>query len=371
MKILHRYLAKDYLVVFGMTLAVFTFVMYIGAVIKAIDLMARGVEGAVILKIFAHNIPYILSFSIPISSLTAVLLVFSRLSFDGEITAMKACGLSMPQICAPIILLAALLSLVCIYINAYAAPDSHFARRTLLHEVGIEDPVDLLQEGVYVRDFPGVIIYVASKSGEKVQDVIVHELDAKGLKRTIRAESGRITVDEEAEEFVVDLHKVRIDTAPNDPDAGDYHYIAADDYQERLDYGSLRNRDTVEKRRRDLTLPELAEAIRHPGGGPGLLDAKAQAQQRMAMQVETSQRFAMSFCCVAFALLGVPLGMKSKRRESSVGVLISLVVVFAFYFFVILAQSLDDHPHLRPDLIIWLPLLAAQIVGLWLIARQD
>ena len=122
-------------------------------------------------------------------------------------------------------LLASILSLVCIYINAYAAPNSHFARRSLLHDVGVADPVDLLQEGVYVRDFPGVIIYVGKKMRNKVQDVIVHEMDEDGLKRNVRAESGVITTDEENEQFIIDLYKVRIDTAPNDEDAGDFHQL--------------------------------------------------------------------------------------------------------------------------------------------------
>ena len=153
-RLLHRYLAKDFLVIFGMTLLVFTFVMYIGAVIKAIDLMARGVSGGVILRVFAYNIPYTLAFSIPISVLTAVLLLFSRLSFDGEISAMKSSGIGMWQICSPVLLLAVLLSFVCIYVNAFAAPNSHFARRRLLMNIGVDEPLELIEEGRWVRDFP-------------------------------------------------------------------------------------------------------------------------------------------------------------------------------------------------------------------------
>ena len=76
MRTLNRYLTQDYLVIFGMTLLVFTFVMCLGAVIKAIDLGARGVSGFLILKVFSYNIPYMLMFSIPISVLTGVLLLW-------------------------------------------------------------------------------------------------------------------------------------------------------------------------------------------------------------------------------------------------------------------------------------------------------
>ncbi len=375
MKILHRYIAKDWLVIFGMTLLIFTFVMYIGAVIKAIDLMSRGVSGAVIFKIFTFNIPYILSFSIPISALAAVLLLFSRLSFDGEITAMKSCGLGMWQICAPVILLSVVLAFICVFINAVAAPNSHFARRELLMNVGMDDPTELLEEAQWNRDFPGIIIYLGKKTGSKVQDVVVYETDTTGVvKRSIRAAHGTISTDAEDETFIVDLYKVRIDNAPSDEDKDDedFSYISADHYVEELDYGQLRKKGTLTKRSRDRTLSDLIAAIRDIRSvNPNEYDEKKLRKEKMSMMIEASERFALSFCCVAFTLVGIPLGMKSRRKESSVGIGISLAVVFVFYFFVILAESLAHKPGLRPDFIVWIPVFIAQIVGIRMLHRYN
>ena len=368
---LHTYLAKDFIIIFLMTLSVFTFVMYIGTVIKAIDLMSRGVSGIVLLKIFAYNIPYNLSFSIPMSVLTSVLLLFSRLSYDGEITAMKASGLSMWQICAPIVFMAILLSVICMYINAYAAPNSHFARRSLLRNVGVDDPVELLQEGVFVRDFPGVVIYVGKKTGKKIQDVIVYEMGEEGVRRNIRAESGVIKADPAAEQFIVDLYNVRIDTAPTKKRNDEFHYIAADHYQERLDYGSLRNEGEIQKRMRDYELPTLMNGINNIRDYFDDLDVEALKKQRMKMMVEASQRFVTAASCIAFTLIGVPLGMKSRRKESSIGIAISLVVVCVFYFFVILVEPLAEKPHLRPDCLSWIPVIVTQIIGGYFIFRLD
>ena len=109
MRILHKYVVKDYLVTFALTLTVFTFVMCIVAMVKAIDLVARGISIFVFFQIFSYNIPYILMFSIPMSALTTVLLLFGRLSMDGEITAMRASGLSLWQIVSPLILISIVL----------------------------------------------------------------------------------------------------------------------------------------------------------------------------------------------------------------------------------------------------------------------
>ena len=128
-RVFNRYLLGDFLKSFFITLVVLTFVMYVGAVVQAIDYMSRGISGLLIMKIFALNIPFTLSFVIPVSVLTTVLLHFGRLSADGEITAMKSCGVSLWQMAAPIVFCSVLLSGLCLYINAELSPRSHFARR--------------------------------------------------------------------------------------------------------------------------------------------------------------------------------------------------------------------------------------------------
>ena len=96
-RVLNRYVGWDFFKSFLLTVAVLTFVMYIGTVVKAIDYMSRGISGLLIMKIFAIQIPFTLTFVIPMSVLTTVLLHFGRLSADGEITAMKASGISLWQ----------------------------------------------------------------------------------------------------------------------------------------------------------------------------------------------------------------------------------------------------------------------------------
>ena len=369
---LHRYLVRDVLVIFAMTLVVFTFVFYVGAVIQAIDLMARGIAVSLILKIFVYNIPYILSFSIPVSILTAVLLLFSRLSLDGEITAMKSSGQTLAQICAPVIFLAVLLSLVCVYINAVASPYSHFARRQLRSDIGAQNPLDLLVEGRYVRDFPGAQIYVGKKAGNRIHDVVVNELGRGGIERIIRSASGIVTNDETNEVFIIDLFNVRIENTSDRKGDDNFNFISADHYVERLPYSELSKKGAVEKGRKDFTLLELLGGIHDVESlYPGLKNPSLLKKNRIRLLVETSKRIAMSFSCLAFTMIGIPLGMKSRRKESSVGIVISLAVVFLFFFFVIVAEALVEYPHLHPEFILWIPIFTAQWAGIQLLRKLD
>lgn len=375
MRTLYGYLTKDLLVVFGMTLFIFTFVMYVGTVIRVIDLIARGAPTGILLKMFAYNIPYLMSYSIPISVVTAVLLLFNRLSLDGEIIAMKASGLSMWQICAPVVVIAVLLSMICLYINAVAAPDSHFARRKLKFSVeSVDNPMQLIQEGVWNRDFPGLILHVGNKEGRRIEDVVVYELNHQlELHRIVRAQYGEVTPAPETQEFLIDLYTVRIDENPKESAGNDsFDYIAADHYVERINYGNLLRQGEISKKISDYRLNELLAGIWDIRRVyPELVDEERLRTQRTRMLVDLSRRLVMSFSCLAFALLAIPLGIKSRRKESSSGVLISLGLVFLFYFFVILAESLVDQPQLRPEFIVWIPVLIAELLGAVLIQAQN
>ncbi len=373
MRIINRHIAHDFLVTFSLSLLVFTFVMCVGAVIKAIDLLARGVSGMIILQVFSYNIPFLLTFSIPISTLTAALLIFGRMSFDGEITAMRACGLSLWQIVSPVVILSIALSALCVYLNGTLAPQSHFAQRKLLINLGMEEPVNLLEEGRFVRDFPGMMIYVAKKDRKQVYDVVVYQMDEEGVVRNVRAKTGTLRADKAANALFIDLYDVRIDQPDkNDPlDPTKSRYLNAKHYPVKLDFTELMKKGSINKKVPDMTYAEVIAAVRDVRTAFPNLKSEDVVQQRMKLMVDANERLALSLSCLAFVLIGMPLGLKSRRKESSIGVGISLMLVFMFYFFIILADSLVGHPEMRPDLIVWFPVFLAEILGFYLIQRSN
>ena len=373
MRIINKYLFHDFLTTLVMTLLVFTFVMYVGAIIKAIDLLSRGVSGLLILRIFTLNIPFTLAFSIPMSVLTTVLLLFGRLSFDGEITAMKACGLSMWQIISSIVLTSIALSFICLYINGTLMPDSHFARRKVLMDVGVEEPINLLEEGRFIRDFPGLMVYVGKKSEKEVSDVIVYEMDAKGVKRNVRAKRGTVNYNKQTKILYINLFDVRIDQPDRDSpmDISKSRFITAGEYPVKLDFTQLAGDGKINKKAPDMTYMELIQAIGNVKEAFPDLEPEDMQRQRMKLVVDANQRLALSVSCFAFTLLGIPLGLKSHRKESSIGIGISLVLVFVFYLFIIISDSLVAYPQYRPDLIVWIPVLLAQGAGFMLLHRAD
>jgi len=124
-----------------------------------------------------------------------------------------------------------------------------------------------------------------------------------------------------------------------------------------------------EKKTREMTVQELVSAIRNMETLYPDQEEKWISEKRMDYIVEANERLALSIGCFAFALLGIPLGITSRRKESSAGIGISIMLVFIFYFFIILAQSLTDSPQWHPQLIVWLPVLLSELGGFLLIRR--
>ena len=371
MRTIHTYIMRDYLITFALTILVFTFVMSLGAVVKAIELISRGVSDALIFKVFLWNIPYTMTFSIPISALTTVLLMYGRLSMDGEITAMRASGISLWQVISSSVVVSVLLSCACIFINNRLAPDSHYARREVVSNLGIIDPVTLIEEGEFIRDFPGLLLFVGKKNENKIKDVVVYELDQGKVKRYVRAKHGEIRPQDDNRIIMINLFDVRIDQPdPEDPmNPALSHYVTADKYPVKLDFSKMINDGKLRKKVSDMRFSEIVRNVKTVRELYPEMDEGDLQKQRMNLLVAGNKRFALAFSCFSFTLLGIPLGMKSKRKESSIGIAISIGLVFVFYLFIIIADSLVEHPGMHPELIVWIPVIVAEVVGIIMLRR--
>jgi len=371
-RVLNRYLLGDFLKSFLLTAFVLTFVMYVGAVVKAIDYMSRGISGLLILKIFTLNIPYTLSFVIPMSVLTTVLLHFGRLSADGEITAMRACGVSLWQVAAPILFSSVMLSGLCLYLNAELSPRSHFARRQMLRDLGEEDPLALLDEGRFVSDFPNVKVYVGKKSHSRLEDIILYEFNDQGTLRELNARSGQVNFDPATRVLDIQLEHVQLTEydKENPSDLAKARVLSAESYPVTLDLREMLTKSTIHKKPSDMTFGELVRSIRRIREAfPDILEKNVEGM-RMKMAVDANQRLALALSCFSFTLISIPLGIRSHRRESSIGIGMALVLFFSFYLFIILSDAMVDRPEWRPDMIPWIPVLGCQAIGFALMQKN-
>ena len=359
---LGNYILKNYIIIFISTLFLVTFTMCLLSIPKIVSILSRGIEIKIVGIYFYNLLSYFLSYSIPISALFSSLLLFGRLSVDSELSAMKSSGLSLWQISSPVIFVALLISLFCLYNNSITYPQKRYENRVLLQDIDTSDPIKLLDEGRSIRDFPGYIIYIQNKNDNKIKDLIIYELNKKNesINRCIQAREGLIELDKSNNQLLIELYDARIESISNDIDKNQYAY--AQKYSIPLDLNEWKKPSKISKKRRDMTLPEL------------ILNARNDSEQKFIAGkywVRIHQRIYMGIAPLTFVLIGIPLGIKSHRKESSYGMILSLLVVFIFYCLILIADVLDNNPNLNSWLIPWIGSLLMQCYGLFLMKKLN
>ncbi|MBO7522022.1 MAG: LptF/LptG family permease, partial [Opitutales bacterium] len=214
MGVLHKYIFKQLLGVSLMTVGLFVFVLVLGNVIK--DVMGELASGRIDIKIFVHTIllivPAIIPYALPMGVLTAILLVFGRMSAQSEIVAIKASGRSIWDISAPVFFLAILASLFSVGINFYYAPMTKFAYKSILKNAISQNPLQFIRPGTFVREFPGFVIYSDSAEGKTLKNFRIWELDKNGdVRASAIAKTAEISYEDENDVIVLKLKNTSSD----------------------------------------------------------------------------------------------------------------------------------------------------------------
>jgi lipopolysaccharide export system permease protein len=309
-------------------------------------------------------LPYVLSFSLPMAMLAAVLLVFGRMSADNEITTIRASGVGLGRVAAPVVLLATLMAALSFYINATLTPQCGFAFRTLFLKLGTENPMALLEEGAYIKNFPGYVVYVGEKKGNIITDVTVYMKNDKGnVTSSLRAKKGIVKGKPAEKKLLLDLYNVTGDLRdPNSPTNIQkiQRGITAARYPIELDLGQAFRLASETRKLRDLVFSELRQEI---------ANMRRMGIYPAAALMEVHKRIAAAVACVAFTLIGIPLGIKTSRRETTVGIALSLGLALIYYLMMLLAQALSNRPYFYPEAILWTPNLIFEVLGVWLLWR--
>jgi len=413
-KVLHRYIGQSVLITFIATLLVMIGILCLGNLLQIADLIVKGMDPALIGRFLFFLIISLLQESIPMAVLTATLLVFGRLSSDNEITAMRACGVGLRTMTAPVIFLGAALSLLSVHLNNTAIPNYCFATRKLKAQIGLKDPELLLEPGEFIK-LPGYSISVEAKKGGYLHNIWIYQYEEGKLASAIFARRAQIETGEGREGFGLHLYDGSIDEYDRDnPQISTrtvFGYL-----KQPIDLTTLFEEEKEidkDKRTKDMTRVELlqnrqqmldqhAQALAHlqmllGKRGPvltGLPSSRrlerlrtidlhsAEANTRrdilikhleglraMISQVTTEmhKRLSLSAACLVFVLIAIPLGIKAHRSEKSIGMAISLILIFVFYIFILYAKAVADTPERHPHLIIWIPnILYLMAGGFWM-----
>jgi LPS export ABC transporter permease LptF/LPS export ABC transporter permease LptG len=362
MRILTRYILREVLSHALIGVVVFTFVLFTRDLGRILDLVARASAPLPsVAEIFFLTIPVALTYTLPMGVLVGILIGLSRLAADSEITAMRASGIgisSFLRILSVFVLGAWLLSLTN---GVFLAPRSQAALGRLQDRLKTSQASFEVQPNVFYEGFPRLVLYVQdvhSRPGAaEWKGVFLADVTDPASPRITLAEKG-ILVSEGPQ--VLHLHLSNGST---------HETLAAS--ADRYQISTFSDTDipimlpAVESQSQTTPVGELAT--------PELwrLAKQGDVSTRRWNLIEFHRRLSLSTACVVLALVGIPLGLSSKKGGKSAGFVLTILLVFAYYSLSLLGVSLAKQDRLSPALGVWMADIAFFAAGIFLVWRAE
>ena len=359
MKILRNYILFEFMNAFLLSLAVFTFVMLAGNIIKVVDMIInKGVEPFYVMKLFFFLVPYLLSYTIPMAVLSGSILVFGKLSSDNEIVAMKASGLSLYRIAAPILVMGLVLSVCSLYMNDKLVPKAHLETRKTLRDIGLRSPAAYIEAGTFIRGFKDYIIFIYEINGNHLRNIRIYQPQKDKPTRTIVAARGEfIPIPEERIVKLKLIDGTSEEPIPTDPT--NFYKLNFKTYYMTMNLEEPKKTSkNIKKKTKDMTFRELRQEMEEIKS-VGIADVSP-------ILTRIHKKIALSFSSIAFMLIGLPIAVKTHRGEKSIGFGISLAILIIYWLLLATGNVCAINKIFAPWLSMWLGNIIFMIIGVFL-----
>lgn len=362
MKIIERYVLQSFMTAFFLAWLILSFVLTVGLLVKITQLIMDGLPVGAIGLYMLVGFPETLTLTVPLALLVSALLVFSRLSADNEIAAMRSCGVNLLQIMQWPIVMGVVLTVLGLYVNHEIVPRGHEIRTNVRSLISVDVGLSLLEPGRIIDDFPGFKLFFEKKEGNWLFNVFVFDYSQKEVSREICAQKALVSTN--GSDVVLDMFKVRVD-----PIEADRPGVAVADRFRHVITDAIKPRKIIRKDK-DMRFAELRREIHDRLNNTRGLPLEMRRKVLSIGRTEFQLRFVYAFASVCFVMVGMPLGIRTHRKESTIGMAVSLVVAMAYYLCVILVHSLDYLPALQPHILLWVPVASCVAFAAYLIRKS-
>jgi LPS export ABC transporter permease LptG/LPS export ABC transporter permease LptF len=367
--ILARYIFREVIpsTLLGTLLA--TFVIFLQRSGRIFELLiSSSARPRVAAKVFALAIPPLLQMAIPFGVLVGILIALGRMSSDGEITAMRAAGVPSRKVIAPVMTFALLMTAVAGMASVWWTPAAQIETYRMLNRIAAEQLTAEIQPHVFAEQFPNKIVYVEDViTGPVVQwrNLFIADLTPPGERKPDerdRGDSPKITVARYAI-AVPDAKNNRVQLSLRDAIT---HEVDKDgkDYDTEFNHGdqTLPANPPAEQTAKDFGSMPTRELPWYSRHSPKWLDAR----------IELHRRLALPLGCLALALVGIPLGVSSRKGGKSGGYVTAIVLAFFCYYLTFLTLiNFAKQGKLPVEFAAWAPNFAFTIWGIIFMARLD
>ena len=357
--IIDRYVAREVLAPFAVDVGLLTFALVTGKLLKLMDMVVNhGVSLGEVIGIIGYIMPAFLELTFPMAVLLGVLMGFGRMSSDQEMTAARACGISLYRLAVPVMLVA-----MCVYaLSSYFAfslrPWANSNLRNKLYELSQTRSSAGLKEKVFNSNFPGLVVYVdeMSETDSSLKGVMISDARDPHNQNTIIAKHGTIVPDPHDKSITLRLFDGSIFGAERANNVTHVTSFKTYDLSVRPEAGL----DVSEQDPDEMTYPALRADIKA---------ARAKGKPDYNAETEMASKFTVPFATMLFALLGISLGLKPARGGHSERFGVSVALFFLYYSLMRVGETLAQRGKLDAWLAMSIPDIVFMALAAWFFYR--
>ena len=262
MNTLNKYLFKQSLIPFLLSVAVITTVLFLQFLIRAVDrFLGKGLDVFTIFEYLYLNLAWIIALSVPMSLLISSVMTFGRMAQQNEITALKSAGVNLYNIIKPAILFGSLVGIGLCLFNNFILPEMNYNARLLARDIYKKKPELSIEPGYFVDMIPQYTMIVKEMDGKDFKDVKIFSKNQKSEQTTIYANQGSLFSN--GNMITIDL----MDGEIHEIDLSDYDYyrkIKFKTHQIMISMDELMLNRTTESNRtdREMRIPQMIDEIK-------------------------------------------------------------------------------------------------------------
>jgi LPS export ABC transporter permease LptG/LPS export ABC transporter permease LptF len=361
-RILTRYILGEILSLTLIGCALFTFILFMPQLPHILEVVVRNSSTwADVAQVFLFTLPNLFKFTIPMSVLWGVLLGLSRLAADSEIIAMRASGLGVWYFVRVASIVAVTGTLLGLGNSLYLAPRANQAIIEMEQALETSQASYEIEPRVFYEDFKNFVLYVqdvrAGAGAANWRQVFMADVSDR-VNPVITTAASATVVNDNPQELIMRLRDgLRDETVADEPGQSNISTFTTTDMPLALNPQSDVHLGRVDTKLYALPMSALFERIHELRGKP---EAKSYL-------IEMHNRFALPLACVVLMLLGVPLGVDSRRGGKSAGFVFTILLVFVYYFLSSTGIQLGHQSRLPAFIAVWAANILFAAAGIFLL----
>jgi lipopolysaccharide export system permease protein len=360
--IINRYMIREFLPTFGINLFFFTFIFLITKILEITNMVVNYQVSLIsFLLLLGYSMPFFLAFITPMSVMMAVLLAFLRMSDNNEIVALRASGLNPNRFLTPVLIFCFMGWLLTTIITMVGLPWGNSASYALSVELAQTHVDAVIKERTFIDRFDGLMLYVnhVDVQNRSMKDVFIEDQRNADVNNIIVAPAGHITSDPENQVIRLKLFNGAINQV--DLAQQTANVISFKTYEMKLDLKEMMSNGVVRKPIEEMTLFELNKYIK-------TVEAQGKTHNKAVMKFH--EKFTLPFACFALGLVALPLGIRSKRSNRSMGTVMGIFLFLTYYILLSIGWSLGDSGAVPPVIGMWAPNVVLGGIGIYLYVRM-